>query len=199
MRLNRLALVLLLAPAATRPALAQPETPAAPALRPLPSPIYLATLGAPRASAASSYEAAAPLPLPKYGGWVGVTKWVTLTTAIGLGTAGALLHRDANEVFNQLDALCRSDPDNCRDRNPDGSYADPVLENMYQTVVKKDGQARAVFVGAQISFGASVLLFIVDFQKGDGPGNIPYDPDSQKSALRLTAKPGELAIRYYFN
>jgi hypothetical protein len=199
MRINRLALVLLCVPAVAPPVVAQPTTPAAPALRSHPSSVYFAALDPDGVEATGSSTAAAPLPLPKYGGWVTVTKWVTLATAVGLGTAGALLHRDANDVFTQLDVLCRADPDNCRDRNPDGSYSDPVLEDMYQSVLKKDQQARAAFVGAQVSFGASVLLFIVDFQKDDGPGNIPYDPDSEKGALRLTARPGELAVRYYFN
>ena len=198
MRLNRIALLLLSALAIAQPVVAQPTIPAAPALRPHPSSIYFAALE-PNDVADAGSSAAAPLPLPKYGGWVTVTKWVTLATSIGLGTAGALLHRDANDIFTHLDVLCRADPDNCRDRNPDGSYADAVLEDMYQTVLKKDQQARAAFVGAQISFGASVLLFIVDFQKDDGPGNIPYDPDSEKGALRFTAKPGEFALRYYFN
>jgi len=189
---------LLLAAAVAPPVVAQPVTAAAPALRPQPSSVYFAALETGRFEVLDS-SAAAPLPLPKYGGWVGITKWVTLATAVGLGAAGALLHRDANEIFTQLDELCRADADNCRERNPDGSYADPVLEEMYQAVLKKDGQARAAFVGAQVSFGASVLLFIVDFQKDDGPGNVPYDPDSEKNSLRLTAKPGELAIRYYFN
>jgi hypothetical protein len=197
MRLSRFALLPLVALAVAQPVVAQPAPSAALALRSHPSPIYFAALDPSGRDAAES--SAAPLPLPKYGGWVTVTKWVTLATAVGLGTAGALLHRDANDIFTQLDVLCKSDPDNCRDRNPDGSYADPVLENVYQEVVKKDQRARAAFVGAQVSFGVSVLLFIVDFQKDDGPGNIPYDPDSEKSALRLTAKPGELAIRYYFN
>ena len=198
MRLGPVLLVWLLALASAPPVVAQTAPAAAPALRPQPSSVYFTALEASRFEALDS-TAAAPLPLPKYGGWVGVTKWVTLATAVGLGAAGALLHRDANDIFIQLDELCRSDPDTCRDRNPDGSYADPVLEEMYQAVLKKDGQARTAFLAAQVSFGASVLFFIVDFQKDDGPGNIPYDPDSEKNALRLTAKPGELAIRYYFN
>lgn len=197
MRPARFALFLLLAPTVAPPAAAQPTTSAAPILRTHAPSTYFAALGSDRFAAPDS--SAAPLPLPKYGGWVGVTKWVTLGTSVGLGTAGALLHRDANEIFDQLDALCRADPDNCRERNPDGSYADPVLEEMYQEVVKKDQRARTAFVGAQITFGISVLLFIVDFQRDDGPGNIPYDPDSEQNAWRLTAKPGELAIRYYFN
>jgi hypothetical protein len=199
MRSPRFAVFLLLAPVCVAPPVnAQTTATAAPALRSYPSSTYWAALEPFRFGSADT-SAPAPLPLPKYGGWVGVTKWVTLAAAIGLGAAGAVTHRNATDIYEQLDALCQSDPDTCRDRDPDGSYSDPMLEAMYQEVLKKDQRARTAFVGAQISFGVSVLLFIVDFQRDDGPGNIPYDPDSEKSALRLTARPGELAIRYYFN
>jgi hypothetical protein len=137
------------------------------------------------------------LPLPKYGNWVGVTKWLTLATAVGLGTAGVLLHKDANEMHLRLEVLCNASPDNCRDREPDGSYVDPVLEGMYESILKKDRQARAMFIGSEVTFFTSVLLFIVDFQKRDGPGNVPYDPDSEKADLQFTAVPGEIALRYY--
>lgn len=197
MKLSRIALLVLFA-AAARPAVAQPTTPAALTLRTPHSPSYYSTLDW-NGSGSEADSAAAILPLPKYGGWVSVTKWLTLAASIGLGAAGAVWHHDANDIFTQLDALCKADPDNCRERNTDGSYADPLLEDMYQTVLEKDGRARTAFVGAQVSFGVSVLLFIVDFQQDDGPGNIPYDPDKGQSPLRFTAKPGELAIRYYFN
>lgn len=197
MKFSRFVLLALSA-AIARPAVAQPSSPAALTLRAPHSLPYYSTLEWNGGTTPDS-SAAAPLPLPKHGGWVGVAKWTTLAASIGLGAAGAVWHRDANDIFTQLDALCKADPDNCRDRNPDGSYADPLLEDMYQTVLEKDGRARTAFVGAQVSFGISVLLFIVDFQQDDGPGNIPYDPDDGQSRLRFTAKPGELAIRYYFN
>lgn len=198
MKLSRIALLVLFA-AAARPALAQPTAPAALTLRAPNSPSYYSTLDWSGSGTARDTAAPAPVPLPKYGGWVSVTKWLTLAGSIGLGAAGAVWHHDANDIFTQLDTLCRADPDNCRDRNSDGSYADPLLEDMYQTVLEKDGRARTAFVGAQVSFGVSALLFIVDFQQDNGPGNIPYDPDEGQSPLRFTARPGELAIRYYFD
>ena len=94
--------------------------------------------------------------------------------------------------------LCEADPANCRALNPDGSYEDPLLESLYQNVVDRDRQARFSLIAAEVNFGVSVLLFIVDFQKSAGPRDIPYDPDNKKAALRLTAKSGELALRYYF-
>lgn len=151
------------------------------------------------ASASLAHEAAPSfLPLPKYGKWVSVTKWFTLAAAVGLGTMAAIVHDQAEDAFAELEQRCLADPDNCRDLTVNGAYADPQLESLFQDVVSKDRAARWSLIGAEVSFGASVLLFIVDFQKSGGPGDIPYDPDSEKSQLRLTALPGELALRYYF-
>jgi hypothetical protein len=136
--------------------------------------------------------------LPKYGRWVGITKWVTLAASVGFGALGFSLHNDGDNSFDRLVTLCEADPPNCRALNPDGSYQDPLLESLYQNVVDRDRQARFSLIAAEVNFGVSVLLFIVDFQKSGAPRDIPYDPDNEKAALRLTAKPGELALRYYF-
>jgi hypothetical protein len=187
---------LLVAAVAVRPAPAQTGA-ATGTLATSLSPAYHPTLDLALVDPTASTGSAASLPLPKYGNWVGVTKWLTLATAVGLGTAGVLLHKDANEMHLRLEVLCNASPDNCRDREPDGSYVDPVLEGMYESILKKDRQARAMFIGSEVTFFTSVLLFIVDFQKRDGPGNVPYDPDSEKADLQFTAVPGEIALRYY--
>lgn len=137
------------------------------------------------------------VPLPKYGPWVGVTKWLTLGTAVGFGALGFSLHADANDAFAELERSCQADADNCRRRTPSGAYSDPRLESLYQDVVDKDAQARLSLIGAQLSFGVSVLLFIVDFQRDEGPGDIPYDPNDEQSRLQLSVIPGELTLRYY--
>ncbi len=149
-------------------------------------------------SSATSDASGGFLPLPRYGKWVTVTKWLTLAAAVGLGTTAAIVHEDAEDSFAELERACLADPDNCRNVTADGAYADPQLESLFQDVVTKDRTARWSLIGAEVSFGASVLLFIVDFQKKSGPGDIPYDPDSEKSRLRLSAVPGEVSLRYYF-
>ena len=136
-------------------------------------------------------------PLPKYGSWVSIVKWLTLGTSVALGVVGFSVHNQADDAFAQLEQACNADPDNCRDVNPDGSYRDPRLESLYQRVLDKDDQARLSLLGAHISFGASVVLFIADFQKGSRPSDIPYEPAARRSALRLSVTPGELALRYY--
>jgi hypothetical protein len=208
MKLVTLGAPLLLAALASGPAQAQmapapPRQPAAvpsaTAARSALAPRFDPTLQATFALAtATADRARVGLPLPKYGRWVGITKWLTLAGTVGLGGLGIKLHNDAQDLFDRLDRLCKADADNCRSRNRDGSYTDPLLESTYQDVLSRDRRARAAFIGAELGFGVSVVLFIVDFQKKKkGPGNVPYDPDSQNSALRLTAVPGELALRYY--
>jgi hypothetical protein len=149
--------------------------------------------------AASNAAAAAGLPLPKYGGWVRITKWATLGVSIGMGAYGFKLNSDADDVFNALEVLCGESPDNCRSRNPDGSYSDPLLESIYQEALNKDNQARTLLIVSQLLFGTSVVLFIVDFQKGKGPDNVPYEPEQEEQArsLSITALPGTIAVRYY--
>jgi hypothetical protein len=140
---------------------------------------------------------AAFLPQLKYGGWVSVTKWVSLAAATGFGTLGFALHDRADESFDELETLCTRDPDNCRRLNPDGSYADSRLESLFQDAVDRDNQARLSLVAAEVSFGLSVLLFIVDFQKHRSPANVPYKPEKEESRLRFSVRPGELAFKYY--
>jgi hypothetical protein len=197
MKHSTLAALLILAWQPPAPALAQgthSQNGTASALSPhLDSPIQLAL------ASSDAYDAASPvsLPLPKYGRWVTVSKWVSLAAAVGLGTLGAIVSEDADDQFARLQQLCSEEPEDCRSRNPDGSYANPILEQLYQDVLSKDAQARAAFIGAEVAFGASVVLFIVDFQKGGGPENEPYNPDGEKSRVLLTAKPGEIGLRYY--
>jgi hypothetical protein len=140
----------------------------------------------------------AALPLPSYGPWVGYTKWATLAMSAGFAVLGFALHNKADEDFARLNLLCQVDPDDCRNRNPDGSYQNPRLEDLYQSSLDKDQQARFALLFSEITFATSVVLFIVDFQKKDKPHDIPYDPDAQQAALRVSAVPGEIVVRYYF-
>lgn len=150
------------------------------------------------ALAESSADASpAALPVPKYGPWVTIGKWTTLAMAFGFGAAGALVSDDADKLFLRLEIICNSDPDACT-QNPDGSYDNAILEQMFQTVEKKDKQARTAFIIAEVSFLASATLFVVDFMRGGAPENKPYDPDEGKqSSLQFSAVPGRVMLRYY--
>lgn len=146
-------------------------------------------------------ESAGFLPLPRFGPWVGYAKWGSLTAAAGLATLGFLWKEDANRKFDRLTRRCERAQDLCRQRNRDGSYADPNLERLFQDVRSLDHRAQASLIAAQVSFGASVVFFVLDWQRGEGPGNIPYDPEreEERSRVRLTVVPGSIALRYYPN
>lgn len=145
-------------------------------------------------------EPAGFLPVPRFGPWVGYAKWGSLGAAAGLATLGFLWKEDANRKFDRLTQRCERVQDVCRQRNRDGSYADPELEGLFQDVRSLDGRAQASLIAAQVSFGASVVFFVLDWQRGEGPGNIPYDPEREEGAqVRLTVVPGSIALRYYPN
>lgn len=138
------------------------------------------------------------LPLPRLGPWIGYAKWGSLGTAAGLATLGFLLKENANSKFDRLVRRCEVNPQLCRERNPDGSYAHPELEDLFQDVRRRDRQAQLSLIAGQVSFGLSLALFIFDWQQGGEPGNIPYEPEPEEdSRLELRALPGELSLRYY--
>lgn len=186
--------VLLLLPVAAQPARAQTASPLS--LESAAFPPHALASAAP-GGFGPEVAAATALPLPQYGGWVGVTKWVTLGASVGFGIMGAVLHRQANEDFQRLELLCQANPEPCRDFNEDGSYADLRLEKMFQDVTHKDDLARLSLIAAELAFGTSVVLFIVDFQNKPGPSDIPYDPDEEQSKLQLAVAPGQITLRYY--
>lgn len=135
--------------------------------------------------------------LPNYGPWVGVGKWLSLGVGAGLAGLGFALNNEADDAFRELELLCLADRNACRLAN-DGSYADPALEERYRDILGKDRGARASLVGAQLSFAVSLILFVVDFQRGEGPEDVPYEPEDEKSQVRFSVAPGELTVRYYF-
>lgn len=135
-----------------------------------------------------------------FGSWVTPTKWVTLGSSVALAVLGFTWSEQADDAFQELIQLCNLDPDNCRDRNPDGSYTDPVLEELFATATSKDDQAQAALIASTALFAGSVALFIIDFQGGRSPGDIPYHPEEEEErALRLSVTPGEISLRLFID
>ncbi len=130
------------------------------------------------------------------GRWTTPAKWVTLGFSVGLGLYGFVLHEQADDAFDQLVLVCQSDPVNCRDTHPDGSYRDPELEDLFQQAATKDDQAQASLIAANLFFAASAALFIIDFQGKDAPGDIPYHPEGEKQ-LQLSVTPGQIVLRFF--
>ncbi len=135
----------------------------------------------------------------RFGSWTTTAKWASLGAAAGFSILGFVLHEQADDRFARLEAACTADPDNCRDLNPDGSYRDPTLESLYQSVVGKDNQARASLIAAQLLFAGSAALFIIDFQRDSGPKDIPYEPEDDSNHVSVSLAPTQLVLRYYFH
>jgi len=122
---------------------------------------------------------------PDKGGltFLGTAKWASLAISAGAAAYGFSLNSQADDVYDRLDAVCLEDPDRCKHRNPDGSFADGSLESLYQETLSTDRQARTALVVSQVALAASVLFFIMDLSN-KSPPNIPYDP-----AIALEAGP----------
>ena len=151
----------------------------------------------------AAVDSNAPQPIT-FGGWVRPVKWISLGTAAGLAVLGFVLKEQADDRFERLQFLCAQDPDDCRDRNPDGSYRNPELESLFQEVLGRDDQARLSLIAANVSFAASVALFIIDFQRDDGPDDIPYEPPPNRPTengrgLELSLYPGTLTLKYFID
>jgi hypothetical protein len=107
--------------------------------------------------------------------FLGTAKWAGLAIAGGAAIYGFSLNSQADEVFDELDAICLDDPDRCDLRNPDGSFADEDLERLYQATVAKDREARTALIISQVTLATAVVFFIMDLSNRPRD-NIPYDP-----------------------
>ena len=112
------------------------------------------------------------------GGWttLRVAKWTTAAAATSLAVYGVVNNRQADRRFEELEQLCVAAPLRCDERQPDGSYMDPELENHYQDIRRLDYRARTALLAGQVGIAASVLLFVLDLRNSGGPENIPYEP-----------------------
>ena len=107
--------------------------------------------------------------------FLGTAKWAGLAISGGAAVYGFSLNSQADEVFDELEGICQDEPDRCQRRNPDGSFADEELEQLYQGTVNKDREARTALIISQVTLAASVVFFIMDLSNRP-PDNIPYDP-----------------------
>jgi len=110
-------------------------------------------------------------------------KWVSAASAVGFTLLAARAHDRANQRWQHLLDLCRSDNATCQLR-ADGRYANSQAELFYQETVHYDRRARQRLIIGQLSLLTSAALFILDLRHGTGnPPNIPFH------GLRLTAEP----------
>jgi len=132
---------------------------------------------------------------PGHPWYVGVSKWAkwpTLAAAIGLTAAAIMRKDDADQVYGQLQSLCREDSDACRPGS-NGAYTNADAEALYQETLRLDAQARRWMIGGQGFLFVSGGLFLIDLVAGKSkPKDIPFTP------FKAWAAPGALGLRWEF-
>lgn len=156
------------------------------------APAALNHLPAPLPSESSAAPTRAPGLIEGVRRWAGLAKWVSLAGTVAIGGLGFEAHNEADHLFASLEKRCADDPTRCR-LTTAGTYVDPEAEALFQDVVDKDDVARLYLIGSQITFVATVALFVLDLKNDAAPDNIPYEPES----VRLKASPGELGLAWF--
>jgi hypothetical protein len=116
-------------------------------------------------------EAQGPSPFVKYG------KWALLAGAIGMNYLGIDSHNQADDSFDALEAQCTVDQQRCA-LNGDGTYAEPAIEELYQTTLHYDDRARLWLIAGETALVGSAVLFVWELTGPKRrPDNIPFEPE----------------------
>jgi hypothetical protein len=99
-------------------------------------------------------------------------KWATAALAVGFTALGVHQHNAGDAAYTSLINYCR-DAGPCP-LAPDGRYANPQAEAMYQRVVRNDRSARGWLIGGQVAAVGSAVLFVLQLSRNREPPNIPY-------------------------
>jgi hypothetical protein len=106
---------------------------------------------------------------------IAVAKWSAAAGAAAAAAYGFIRNAEADDLFRDLEEACEAAPAVCALREPDGAYADPGLEAMYQDVLTHDRASRYALVASQIGIAVGVALFLLDLRP-ERPPDIPYEP-----------------------
>ncbi len=110
-------------------------------------------------------------PAVKYG------KWALLAGAIGMNYLAVRAHDRADDVFGALEAQCVDLHERCA-LGPDGGYADPAIEALYQSSLRYDRRARLWLIGGESALVGSAALFIWELARPKNrPDNILFEPE----------------------
>jgi hypothetical protein len=127
--------------------------------------IMLAVLNPARGAAQESS------PLVKYG------KWVLAAGAVTMNLLAAQAHNRADRAFDTIEDACFADSTRCF-LGPDGAYADPAIEALYQTSLDYDREARRWLIAGGTALVGATALFVLELtRKTHKPDNIPFEPE----------------------
>jgi hypothetical protein len=119
-------------------------------------------------------------PAPRSAGWIRPVahygKWLTAGAAAAFTVFAAREHSRSADAWDALLAICRQDNADCA-LGSDGRYANTVAEAHYQQSLYYDARARRRLIVGQTALVLSVAMFVFDLRRGNGPPNIPFDPD----------------------
>ncbi|MGH7444735.1 MAG: hypothetical protein ACREKM_07660 [Longimicrobiales bacterium] len=107
---------------------------------------------------------------------VSVGKWVTLGAAAATAVYGFSESRRADDLYDELERDCQSNPDTCRGRDERGRYLDAEFESRYQDVLGIDRRTRQALFVSQASLLASAVLFVLDLRGDTSRPDVPYTP-----------------------
>jgi len=110
-------------------------------------------------------------PLVRYG------KWALAAGAIGMNLLAAKAHNRADDAFDVIEETCFLDSTRCL-LGPDGSYADPRIEGLYQSSLHYDRSARRWLIAGETALLGAAVMFVWELtRKTHKPDNIPFEPE----------------------
>ena len=110
-------------------------------------------------------------PLVRYG------KWVLAAGAVTMNLLAAQAHSRADRAFDAIEDACFVNSTRCL-LGPDGAYADPVMEDLYQSSLDYDSEARRWLIAGETALVGATALFVLELtRKVHKPENIPFEPE----------------------
>jgi len=110
-------------------------------------------------------------------------KWLTAAGAVALTVFAAQENQQSQRQWDALLEICRSSQTACQ-LAPDGTYARPDAEALFQLSRHHDRKANQWLVAAQATLFATTALFIIDLNPGGGgPDNIPYPSEMRVGSV----------------
>ena len=110
-------------------------------------------------------------PLVKYG------KWVLAAGAVTMNLLAAQAHNRADRAFDTIEDACFVDSTRCF-VGEGGAYADPAMEELYQTSLDYDSEARRWLIAGETALVGATALFVLELtRKTHKPDNIPFEPE----------------------
>ena len=103
-------------------------------------------------------------------------KFLLLGLSAGMSIKAAHVHGQAEDAFNDLENYCFQPGTSCV-IGGNGAYLDPIAEDLYQTSVSYDKEARNWLYAGEATLIASATFFIWELTRPKNPPkNIPFEP-----------------------